>query len=133
MVSQKLKNIFLFTLIPIYLHGIEEIVTGFPHTDSFMKLGGNYLNISSEQFYWVFHTVWWVSLPMLYMLFHKKQIALFLFSLFGMFFVIELHHIFKAFYLRSYYPGLLTTLIYPFIGIFYWKELVFNWRKYGRN
>lgn len=133
MVTKKLKIIFLLTLFPIYLHGIEEIITGFPRTDSFMRLGANYLSMSSEQFYWIFHLVFWVSLPALYFFFHKTKTAVFLFSLFGLFFIVETHHIIKAFYARSYYPGLLTGLIYPIIGIFYWKELVINWRNYGRR
>src|SRR3989338_5691486 len=124
MVSKKLQNIFIFSLVPIYLHGIEEILTGFQRIDSFMVSGGSYLNISTEQFYWIFHIAWWVSLPVLYLLFHKKRIALFLFSLFGLFFIFELHHIIKTVNVKSYYPGLLTALIYPFIGVIYWKELI---------
>lgn len=134
MVSQKLKNIFLFTIITIYIHGVEEVITGFPHVDGFMGFGAAYFKISPEQFYWIAHVIFWVSLPLLYILFNKKHIALLLFSLFGLFFIIELHHIFKTAYFRSYYPGLLTALIYPFIGVLYWQELLKNWRKnYGRN
>ncbi len=134
MVSQRLKNIFLLTLIPIYIHGIEEVVTGFPHVDDFMKFGANYFRISPAQFYWDSHIIFWISLPLLYLLFQKKRIALLLFSLFGIFFIVELHHIYKAIYFKSYYPGLLTALIYPLIGVFYYQELLRNWRKkYGRN
>lgn len=129
MVSRKLKNIFLITLVSIYIHGIEEILTGFPHVDSFMKIGSDYFNITPEQFYWMFHLSFWVLLPVLYIVFHRREkIALFLFSLFGFFFVVELHHIAKAFYSMSYYPGLITALVYPFIGVVYWKELTKNWR-----
>ncbi len=114
------------------MHGFEEIMTGFPNSDIFIINGGDYFNMSSESFYWIFHTLFWTSLPLLYLLFHKKPIAIWLFSLFGVFFIFELHHIIKAVYFSNYYPGLLTALIYPFIGIFYWKELIFNWRKYGK-
>ena len=135
MVSRRLKNIFLTTLVLIYVHGIEEILTGFPHVDSFMKVGSDYLDLTPEQFYWMFHLSFWVLLPILYIVFHRRgKIALFSFSLFGFFFfVIELHHIIKALYSLSYYPGLITALVYPFIGVLYWKELIKNWRmNYGR-
>lgn len=133
MVSKRLKNLFFVTLTFIYLHGVEEVTTNFPETDSFMKVGGKLLNTTSENFYWIFHFAWWILLPMSYLLFHKKKVALFLFSLFGLFFIVELHHIIKAFYFRSYYPGLITALIYPFIGVAYWKELTASWRKYGKK
>lgn len=134
MVTEKLKKIFLLTLIPVYLHGIEEVYTNFPRIDSFMQIGASYLQITSEQFYWFFHIPFWVSLPFLYILFNKKKIALFLFSLFGLFFLVELHHMVKAINAKGYYPGLLTSLVYPIIGIFYYKELMINLRKnYGKR
>lgn len=134
MVTKKLKEIFLITLIPIYLHGIEEIFTGFAKTDYFMQIGASFLQISPHQFYWISHLLFWVSLPLLYLLFNKKKVAIYLFSLFSVFFVVELHHIIKAIFVNDYYPGLLTALIYPIIGVFYYKELIASWRKnYGRG
>ena len=134
MISKRLNNLFLITLIPIYLHGIEEILTGFSHIDSFMVIGSHFFNTSSEQFYWVSHIIFWLLLPVLYLFFYKTKVALFLFSLFGLFFIVELHHIYKAVLIKNYYPGLITSLAYPVIGFFYIKELIKIWRKnYGRN
>lgn len=134
MVSKRLKRIFLITLFLIYVHGIEEILTGFSNVDSFMVFGAGVFNTSSELFYWVTHSILWVLLPILYVLINKKIFARILFSLFGIIFIVELHHIYKALEWKSYYPGLITSLMYPIIGIFYYTELIKDWRKiYGRN
>lgn len=51
MISKKLHNIFLISLLLIYAHGLEETITGFQYSDSFMIFGANYFNISPETFY----------------------------------------------------------------------------------
>ncbi|MDP3941342.1 MAG: HXXEE domain-containing protein [bacterium] len=129
MVSKSLKKIFLFTLLLIYLHGIEEVMGGFPQIDSFMQLGGSYFKITPEQFYWVSHILWWVLIPIMYIFFQKKKFAIFLFSFFGLFFFVELHHIVRAILLRGYYPGVLTAIAYSVIGVVYWRELINDWKK----
>lgn len=134
MISQKLKNIFLFNLLVIYIHGVEEVLTGFSGVDVFIKYGAHYFNTSPQQLYWVSHLTLWILLPIIYLVFNKTRYALFLFSIFGLFYIVELHHIYKAIEWGSYYPGLLTSLTYPIIGFFFLQELFKNWRKnYGRS
>lgn len=135
MISKRLKTLFLLSLIPIYLHGIEEVLFGFQYSDSFMISGANLFNTTPETFYWITHIfLWWLLLPVAYMLFQKSRLALYLMTAFSLVFIFEFHHIFKALLSMSYYPGMITALVYPLVGIFFWKELVTNWRKnYGRN
>ena len=42
----------------------------------------------------------------------------------GIIFIYELHHLYKAVLTGGYYPGLITALLFPVIGYFYWRELL---------
>ncbi|MBA3724813.1 MAG: HXXEE domain-containing protein [Candidatus Levybacteria bacterium] len=129
MISKKLKTITHVALIVIYLHGLEEIITGFYHNDSTMAFLGNYFNASASQFYWVSHVIWWVSLPILFIAVLKIKKLFWLMVVFGSVFFIEIHHVVKALFSMTYYPGMITAIIYPFIGFFYWRELINNFKK----
>lgn len=133
MVSKKLKSITFVALGVIYLHGVEEILMGFYQNDSTMKLFGHYFNLSANEFYWISHLIWWITLPILFLLVVKKQLF-WLMVLFGIVFIVEIHHLIKAAQAMTYYPGMLTAIFYPIIGFFYWRELIINLRKnYGRS
>lgn len=128
MISDKLKHIFLLSLILIYVHGVEEIINGFQYSDSFMVYGANLFNTTPEIFYWVSHLVWWISLPTLFLLFNKNRLGLLLMTLYGFVFFIELHHPIKGLLSGRYYPGMITALLYPVFGIFYWKQIIRDWK-----
>ena len=128
MISKRLKNIFLLSLLLIYSHGVEEIIGGFQHFDSFMVFGAKYFGTTPEVFYWISHLVFWILLPTLFLLFRNRRIGLVLISMFGLIFFIEIHHIIKGITANRYYPGMTTALFYPVIGFFFWKELIKNWR-----
>ncbi len=129
MISKRLKNIFLISLLLIYSHGVEEIIGGFQYFDSFMVFGANYFGITPKIFYWVFHIIFWLSLPILFLLFHRRKAGLILMTIFGVIFIIELHHPIKAILARQYYPGMITALFYPIVGVFFWKQIFTDWKK----
>ena len=128
MISDKLKHIFLLSLLLIYAHGVEEIITGFQYSDSFIVYGANLSNTTPEIFYWVSHLIWWLSLPILFLLFNKSRLGLLLMTLYGLIFFIELHHPIKGILIGSYYPGMITAMLYPIFGIFYWKQIIIDWK-----
>ena len=128
MVSNKLKYTFLLSLLLIYAHGVEEIINGFQYSDSFMVYGANLLNTTPEIFYWVSHLVWWTSLPLLFLLFRENRLGLLLMTLYGLVFFIELHHPIKGLLASRYYPGMITAMLYPIFGIFYWKQIIIDWK-----
>lgn len=130
--SNKLKKLFLLSLILIYAHGIEEIINGFQHLDSFMVYGANLFSTTPEIFYWVSHLIWWISLPILFLLLSKKRLGLILLTLYGLVFFVELHHPIKGLLVKGYYPGMITALIYPVFGFFYWKQVIRDWRSEKR-
>ena len=129
MISNNLKHLFLLSLIPIYLHGMEEIVNGFQQVDVFMVYGASYFQTTPEVFYWISHIIWWVSLPLLYLLLNKSRFALPLMTVFSLVFIIELHHPIKGLLIHQYYPGMITALFYPIFGLFYWQQLIREWRN----
>lgn len=121
---EKLSKIFLLSAVLIYLHGIEEIYGGFEHFDSFMQFGASVFHTSSEVFYWGFHIIWWLLVPLIYLCvfkFHKTKNILLLFSLV---YFLEIHHVIKAFVRMEYYPGMITALFYPILGFLFIKEFV---------
>jgi len=128
MLSNKLKHLFLLSLILIYAHGVEEIINNFQYSDSFMVYGANLFNTMPEIFYWVSHLISWPSLPILFLLFRKNRLGLFLMTLYGFVFFIELHHPIKGLLIGSYYPGMNTAMVYPIFGIFYWKQIIEDWK-----
>lgn len=128
MISKKLKLLFLLTLILIAAHGVEEFNTKFLYIDESNRFFANLLNTKEEIFYWAFHIMWWLMLIVVYLLIMGGKWALIPLTLFGIVYVFEIHHMFKGFQTGGYYPGMLTALFYPVLGIFYWKELIKNWR-----
>ena len=128
MASNKLKYTFLLSLLLIYAHGVEEIINGFQYSDSFMVYGANLFNTTPEIFYWVSHLVWWTSLPLLFLLFRENRLGLLLMTLYGLVFFIELHHPIKGLLASRYYPGMITAMLYPIFGIFYWKQIIEDWK-----
>ena len=128
MISKRLTIIFLSSLLLIYAHAIEEVLTGFQYNDSFVVFGAKYIGTTPEIFYWLFHIAFWVSLPTLFFLLHKKRLGLPLISVFGIIYFVELHHVIKGVFAGHYYPGMITALFYPVVGFFFWQELIRNWR-----
>lgn len=130
MISNKLKFILFLTLGLIYLHGLEEIITGFSFDDPWMVYFGNLVETKTEVFYWTFHIMWWILVPVgIILLIGSKKWMYSLLALFGIVYFTELHHVIKAIIAGHYYAGMITASLYPILGIFYWKELLNNWRK----
>ena len=134
MVSKRLQTLFTLALLLIAAHGVEEVSTGFMYHDSFVSYFANLFNTKEELFYWSFHIMWWLMLIVSWVFIVGKKFILIPLSLFGIVFFFETHHLIKGLLSGSYYSGTVTAFFYPILGIFYWKELLKNWRKnYGKN
>jgi len=94
-----------------------------------MELGANVFNTSAERFYWFSHFLWWILVPVIFLVLRSKSVILPLLVLFGVVFVFEIHHLIKAVLAQSYYPGMVTAVFYPIVGIFFYKELVREWKN----
>ncbi|NQV91247.1 hypothetical protein HQ489_02125 [Candidatus Woesearchaeota archaeon] len=128
MISDKLKKITLISLVMIYAHGLEEIIFGFWKVNS--VLSGFYNQFSSipQAAYYASHIPWWLFLVPLFLLVLGGKWTLRVMALFGLVFIIEIHHILGGLTPLSYYPGLITAIFYPIVGFFYWKEWIKNFR-----
>lgn len=129
MISSKLKNFFFLAVALIYLHALEEVLTGFPSSDSFMVVGGKMFDTTSEVFYWTSHAIWLLGVPVIFILARRSKFLLSLLALFGIVFITEFHHLIKALFRVGYYPGMITAFFYPVLGIFYWRQLISDWRR----
>lgn len=131
MISKKL-NLLLLLSIPIYFfHGMEEYFNGFYQTDSVSRFFFQpFQSMNSLQAtFLLFQIMILVILIISFLLLQGKKYVLYMVTIFGLFFIFEFHHLYKAITQTEYYPGLITALIIYILGFFYWKELIKNWRK----
>ncbi|HUQ84875.1 MAG TPA: HXXEE domain-containing protein [Candidatus Limnocylindrales bacterium] len=133
MISKRFKKIILLLIPVIYLHGVEEIITGFYKNDFYMEYFSSFFTSILQAHYYSSHIVWWLMIgPALLLAFGGKW-RLSVLTLFGLFFFMELHHLIDAIKTMNYYPGVITNLIMEILGIFYWKEIILAWKNYDRN
>ena len=126
MISEKLKKITFLSLLLIYAHGLEEIIMGFWKFDSVLMTFNNNLQTIPQAVYYASHIPWWLVLIPMFLLILGGKWTLRVMILFGIVFIIELHHLFGALISQTYYPGMITAFFYPIVGFFYWKELIRN-------
>ena len=126
MISSKLKNIFALS-IPLFIaHGIEEFLTHFYDIDAHDQAIFGLLSSLSNHgaTFVVFQIMFWLILIVSYLLISSEQWRFRLMFVPGIIFIYELHHLYKAVLTGGYYPGLITALLFPVIGYFYWRELL---------
>lgn len=133
MISKRFKKIILLLIVVIYLHGLEEIVTGFYKNDWIMKYFSSFFQTIPQAQYYASHITWWLMIGPALLLALGGKWRLYALTLFGLFFIVELHHLIDALRILNYYPGVITNILFEILGIFYWKELLFTWKNYGRN
>lgn len=130
MISNKFKKIFLLGLALIYLHGIEEILFGFWKVDSVLMTWNDFLVSIPQAVYYASHIAWWILLIPIALLVVGGRWSLAGLALFGIVWFIEIHHLVGAIFItHSYYPGMVTALLYPIVGVFYYRELIQNFKK----
>jgi len=130
MISNKLQNIFLLS-IPLFIaHGLEEYFTGFYKVDSiFLFIFQSFETMSVFQAtFLLFQIMLWALLIIAYLML-SRRFVIGLLTILGVFFVLELHHLIDALIRLEYYPGMITGILFPVIGFFYWKELIKNWKQ----
>jgi hypothetical protein len=118
----------------VYLHFFEEIISGFYLNDWIMKYISSLFKDINQAQYYASHITWILMIGPASLLVLGGKWTLRVLTLFGLFFIFELHHLIDAIRTLNYYPGVITNIMLEIVGFFYWKELLVNWRKnYGRN
>ena len=130
MITIKLRTYFLVTSLLLVAHMLEEWFSGFPDVFPFMIwLGQQFQSTSGAAFFIFMLMSWLLLLVSLVFLSEKKKWILWMLSIFSIIYLFELHHPVRALLLGHYYPGAVTGLLFPFVGIFFWKELRNNFNK----
>lgn len=128
MISKKLKILFLLSIAIVYMHFFEEVISGFYRNDWIMRyISSLFQNINQAQYY-ASHVTWILMIGPAALLVLGGKWTLRVLTLYGVFFIFELHHLIDAIRTLSYYPGVITNIAFEIVGFFYWKELLRNWR-----
>lgn len=110
------------------VHGVEEYFTGFYNADwSFRLMFGSFNNLQLAFIY--YQLALWLILLLTYIAVSKGKYMKSLLVLLGVVSILELQHLFVAIKIQHYYPGLITALLFPIAGYFYWKELIFKFKR----
>ncbi len=131
MISSKLKSIFGFSILLFIAHGIEEYFTGFYNLHQWDEWIFGLLPFISipQAMFATFQVMLWLLLAIALVLLFSERTRLFVLSFVGIIYLFELHHPIKALMAGSYYPGLVTSLAFPVIAYFFWKEWVLNYKN----
>jgi len=129
MISNKLKRIIVLSIALFYLHGLEEILTGFHIQDPFIEFFSSLFMNVPEAVYYVSHVLWWIFVPVLLLLLLGGKWVYRVLAVFGIVYVLELHHVLKALLASQYYSGMITAFFYPVFGYFYWRTLIHDWQS----
>ena len=132
MITHKLKVITGLSIGVFIIHGIEEYLTGFHHVDTTFKfIFSPFFSMDMEQALFLsFKVMLWLFLIIVFLLLQGKRWRFTLLGILGLFLIIELHHIVKAFVAFDYYPGLFSAALFPVLAFFFWKEWVRVFRNY---
>ncbi len=125
MITPRIK-LFFGLSIPLFIaHGVEEFATRFYDTDAWGQaiFGDLFSNLSTPGATFVtFQIMLWLLLIVSALLLTGEKWRFRMLAVVGLVYIFELHHIIKAVMLSGYYPGLITSLGFPIIAYFFWRE-----------
>ena len=129
MPTNKLVNIFFLSTLLIIAHMLEEWFSGFYNIFPFILYLVYLFQTTQRAVFGTFILMSWLLLfVILGFLSGRKWIRIIL-CIFGIIFIFELHHPIRAIFAGTYYPGAITGAVFPFLGFFFWRELLKNWKK----
>ncbi len=131
MITSRLKTIFALS-IPVFIaHGIEEMATGFYKLDQWDEWIFGLLPFTSihEAMFATFQIMFWLLLVIALILTLGERQRFYTIAFLGLIYVFELHHPIKAILAGGYYPGLITSLAFPILAFFFWREWLSNFNR----
>ncbi len=131
MISSKLKSIFGLSILLFIAHGLEEIYTGFYNLDHWDEWIFGLLPFTSthQAMFVTFQVMLWLALIAFLFSLYGERMRFYLLGFVGVIYIFELHHPVKALLAGGYYPGLITSLVFPVIAYFFWKEWVRSYKN----
>lgn len=119
----KLEFVFLLLIVLFVIHGLEEYFTGFYEIDwSYRFIFGSLSDI--PQVFLLYQLGLWLLLLLTFLLLKRGKRITWLLVAMGIVSILELQHVYAALTQGSYYPGLITSLLFPVVAVYYWKELL---------
>ena len=118
--KSKLKATILVAMILFIAHGIEEYLTGFYKVNPLFMAAAQNINIFSLALstkFLVFQLIFWLLLIIAFTQLKKEKAMLWLTILFSIIALFELEHVVNALLIKQYYPGTITSLLFPSIII----------------
>ncbi len=105
-------------------HGVEEFMTHFYDTDAhYGAVFGTLSELSNHGATFVtFQVMLWLLLIISFFLILGENWRFNVLAIVGLVYIYELHHLYKAVVIGGYYPGLYTSLVFPVMTFFFWKE-----------
>lgn len=129
MVSSRLKNIFTAS-IPIFVaHEAEEFATGFWKVDPLTAYIANLFPDRNMAVFTIFNVEFLIIMIAIAMALRSAKWQLRMFTVFGFLYLFELSHITRLLSEFEYYPGMVTAFISLIVGLFFWRELIRNWKE----
>ncbi len=125
MISLRLKLIFALSIPLFAIHAVEEYLTHFYSLDTFDANLFGYLfgNMTPHQAsFFTFETMLILLLIVSAVLLISERARFYMLGVAGFVYLFELHHVVKALLAGGYYPGLVTSLAFPVVAFFFWKE-----------
>lgn len=123
MITVKLKEIYLVSVVLFLIHGIEEYLTQFPTIDPIFTGIARHIPIDQNLLFILLQIVWLLFLTAIIIIApSREKVALRLMVLVGLVFIFELEHLIRAAVSQSYYPGLVTAVLLAIIGFTFWNE-----------
>lgn len=122
--TKKTKLLFLGLSLLFVVHGIEEYITGFYNVDKLFQQVFWFINDMTvpQASFLVFQIFFWLILLVIniFLFFPKSNFMIYFFLVIIIF---ELYHPLKSLMSWSYYPGLLTSLIFPVLAYSIYKNI----------
>lgn len=125
MFSKNFQIIFLSSILLNWLHGVECTLTKYYEVGPVFM---NYFHTLPETAYFAFHIPFYLLLLGVYLLFRGGKGMFIPLAWYGTIFFTEFHHFIRGVLHMSYYPGMITSFFFPFLGIFYIKEMCKLWK-----
>ncbi len=130
MITSRLKFIFALSIPLFVAHGLEEIHTGFYNLDQWDEWVFGLLPFTSthQAMFVTFQVMMWLALIAFLFSLLGERVRLYLLGFVGVIYIFELHHPIKALLAGGYYPGLITSLVFPILAYFFWMEWLKNYK-----
>ena len=130
MISGKLKDIFLISILVFIAHGLEEYFNNFYNIDPIFRFVFKPFETMSvpQATFLLLQIMLWLLLVISFLLISNEKWQLRLMAIPGLVYIFELHHFWEALIHGGYYPGVITAIAFPIIGFLFWKELLKNFQ-----